>query len=189
MLIFVTGGVRSGKSAYAEQRAVKYHGPNGNLYYVATSHVYDSEMAKRVTAHQLQRKRSSHYWNVIEKERQIEQLLTTFHKDDVVLVDCLTTLLSNELFFEWEIEGDKWKSQFYQHDVFERLKGAFLTMKEAPCHYIIVSNEIFFDIPLKNEGSMIYIKLLGKLHQVLVKLAEEVILVEFGLPKIMKGGV
>ena len=42
MIALVIGGSGSGKSAYAEQMAVKAAG-NGSLYYVATMQVYDEE--------------------------------------------------------------------------------------------------------------------------------------------------
>ena len=51
MIALVIGGSGSGKSAYAEQMAVKAAG-NGSLYYVATMQVYDEEGKKKVERHQ-----------------------------------------------------------------------------------------------------------------------------------------
>lgn len=47
MITLVIGGSGSGKSAYAEQMAVKAAG-KGSLYYVATMQVYDEEGKKKV---------------------------------------------------------------------------------------------------------------------------------------------
>ena len=54
MIALVIGGSGSGKSAYAEQMAVKAAG-NGSLYYVATMQVYDEEGKKKVERHQKMR--------------------------------------------------------------------------------------------------------------------------------------
>ena len=54
MIALVIGGSGSGKSAYAEQMAVKAAG-NGSLYYVATMQVCDEEGKKKVERHQKMR--------------------------------------------------------------------------------------------------------------------------------------
>lgn len=54
MIALVIGGSGSGKSAYAEQMAVKAAG-NGSLYYVATMQVYDEEGKKKVERHNVPR--------------------------------------------------------------------------------------------------------------------------------------
>ncbi|MGD7651430.1 bifunctional adenosylcobinamide kinase/adenosylcobinamide-phosphate guanylyltransferase, partial [Ralstonia pseudosolanacearum] len=46
MIVFVSGGARSGKSENAEQQAVSAAGKSP-CYYVATADVYDDEMAER----------------------------------------------------------------------------------------------------------------------------------------------
>lgn len=46
MIALVIGGSGSGKSAYAEQMAVKAAG-NGSLYYVATMQVYVKKERKK----------------------------------------------------------------------------------------------------------------------------------------------
>ena len=51
-IILVTGGARSGKSRYAEQRAAEL---GSRLLYVATAEAKDEEMAQRIAAHQQRR--------------------------------------------------------------------------------------------------------------------------------------
>jgi len=55
MLIFITGGARSGKSAFAEQYAAK-RGKQG--VYIATAQLYDDEMRERARLHREQRQAS-----------------------------------------------------------------------------------------------------------------------------------
>ncbi|MDE6087679.1 MAG: bifunctional adenosylcobinamide kinase/adenosylcobinamide-phosphate guanylyltransferase, partial [Oscillospiraceae bacterium] len=53
MLILITGGAGSGKSAFAENLSLRLqNGNSGNLYYFATMQIYDEECQRRVRKHQ-----------------------------------------------------------------------------------------------------------------------------------------
>ena len=48
-IILVTGGVRSGKSSFAERRAARCAAESGTaVAYIATAQIYDAEMQLRV---------------------------------------------------------------------------------------------------------------------------------------------
>ena len=70
MIALVIGGSGSGKSAYAEQMAVKAAG-NGSLYYVATMQVYDEEGKKKVERHQ--KMRAGKGFLTIEQPRRLKE--------------------------------------------------------------------------------------------------------------------
>lgn len=70
MIALVIGGSGSGKSAYAEQMAVKAAG-NGSLYYVATKQVYDEEGKKKVERHQ--KMRAGKGFLTIEQPRRLKE--------------------------------------------------------------------------------------------------------------------
>ncbi|WP_085991582.1 bifunctional adenosylcobinamide kinase/adenosylcobinamide-phosphate guanylyltransferase [Oceanobacillus senegalensis] len=183
MLTFITGGVRSGKSSIAEKLAIKAASEiDGQLHYVATSKLTDKEMADRIKRHQKDRKCSSYPWNTWEKESNLEVLSTSFTKNDIVLLDCMTTWLSNELFSEHEM----WKKR--ESEVVHHMIKAVHHISESCHHLIIVSNEVFFEPVYENELVFTYCRLLGKLHQEIVRIANQAYLVEFGLPITMKGG-
>ena len=83
-IILVTGGARSGKSQYAERRALE---TGGRPLYVATAEANDEEMAQRIMEH---RKRRGTQWRTIEEPLQLaEALLAERGKTDCALVDCL----------------------------------------------------------------------------------------------------
>lgn len=67
-IILITGGARCGKSSFAEDY-VKTHGQN--IAYIATSQIYDDEMAYRVKLHQ-QRRPSS--WQTFEAPFTLKKL-------------------------------------------------------------------------------------------------------------------
>jgi adenosylcobinamide kinase/adenosylcobinamide-phosphate guanylyltransferase len=60
-LVFVTGGVRSGKSYYAEQLAKAFN----QVTYIATGWAGDEEMTERIRLHQERRPAS---WDTIEEQ-------------------------------------------------------------------------------------------------------------------------
>ena len=64
-LVLVTGGVRSGKSAFAQRLAGKAANAGaGSVGFVATARVWDDEMAARVARHQADRPQT---WRTIEE--------------------------------------------------------------------------------------------------------------------------
>ena len=85
-IILVTGGQRSGKSAFAERMAKQL---SDSPVYMATAHVEDEEFRERVRIHQSRR---GPEWMTIEEEKYLSR-----HRVEgrVVLVDCCTLWLTN----------------------------------------------------------------------------------------------
>ena len=77
----------------------------------------DSEMKKRISRHQEDRRQSGCHWKTWEQPVSIGKLASYFKGDDIVLLDCLTTWLNNELFF---VE-DKWQDEAFQAVLFEQM--------------------------------------------------------------------
>ena len=63
MLLFISGGVRSGKSTLGEKFANEL--ASGNKIYLATSKAYDEEMKQRIYKHQKDRENKGFF--TIEK--------------------------------------------------------------------------------------------------------------------------
>ncbi len=187
MIYFISGGVRSGKSYYAEQLARLLIKPNSSLHYLATSIPYDKEMKQRVKHHQIERDKQEFCWKTWEVPRFVDRIYPLFASEDVILLDCLTNLVSNELFYGWEKNLNYWKEQRYREQLFDRLMETILLIAKKPFPTVIVSNEVFQDIPTEDEGTSYFLQLLGSLHQRIVELSEQAILVESGLPLIKKG--
>ncbi|WP_338753289.1 bifunctional adenosylcobinamide kinase/adenosylcobinamide-phosphate guanylyltransferase [Bacillus sp. FJAT-52991] len=186
-LTIILGGVRSGKSRLAEEKAVaeaKKRG--GGLHYIACGKVTDGEMAERVRLHQQQRQQSTVTWTTWEQPTQLEQLANQFTKQDVILLDCLTTLVTNEWFLASEDESE-WKQPLFHAEIKQRVITEVNRLRQAAAAVIIVSNELAFE-PLSSPLVFYYAKTLGELHQYFVSEADEAVLVEHGLPLIQKGG-
>lgn len=188
MFIFITGGVRSGKSSYAEQLANKFAQRKKVIHYIATSIPYDEEMKERIACHQLDRKKQSIAYVTYEVSVNIGTIARKFQKDDVILLDCLTTLLSNELFAGWEQGVELWKEQEKREEIFQQIMMTFKELQKEAI-LIVVSNEVLHDIIPKEESTFLYLQMLGKLHQAIVEICDAAILVEAGIPIFKKGGV
>jgi adenosylcobinamide kinase / adenosylcobinamide-phosphate guanylyltransferase len=191
-IFFISGGVRSGKSSFAEKLAVELameHGIKENessilpLHYVAAGQASDVEMKARIAKHRNDRFKSGYEWKTWEQPVDIKKLSSSLSQKDIVLLDCLTTLLNNELFQEEE----GWKLPFFQNNVMNAIMDGVKGIA-ANCHtFLIVSNEVFYDPWDDNMLTLTYKRMLGKLHQQVVSLAEKAYMVEAGIPLLMKG--
>ncbi|WP_058303213.1 bifunctional adenosylcobinamide kinase/adenosylcobinamide-phosphate guanylyltransferase [Gorillibacterium timonense] len=78
MVIFITGGARSGKSRFAEACAARL-ASSGE--YIATAQLYDREMEERARMHQDRRTASGFAWRVHEEPYELAALLRKWSAD------------------------------------------------------------------------------------------------------------
>ncbi|MCQ6276940.1 bifunctional adenosylcobinamide kinase/adenosylcobinamide-phosphate guanylyltransferase [Bacillus sp. V3B] len=184
-IIFITGGVRSGKSRFAEKMAMELlsFSSGKQLHYIAAMQASDSEMNLRISRHQEERLQSGYQWKTWEQPISIGELAPFFQQDDIVLLDCLTTWLNNELFF---VE-DKWQEDQFRVTLFEKMYQGISAISQKVKCLIIVSNEVLYEPMGNNDLVFSYHQLLGKLHQSIVANAHQAFLVEAGIPVLMKG--
>jgi adenosylcobinamide kinase/adenosylcobinamide-phosphate guanylyltransferase len=168
-IILITGGARSGKSRYAEQRALEIgHRP----LYVATAEAGDAEMAERIAAHQ---KRRGPQWRAIEEPLALsETLLAQRDKTDCALVDCLTLWISNLLIRH----DDKHASQ--------KVAEMIETLPQLNFHLLFVTNEVGWGIVPENPLARAFRDLAGWTNQQMAQAADEVILMVAGMPLSVK---
>ncbi|MFA7404256.1 MAG: bifunctional adenosylcobinamide kinase/adenosylcobinamide-phosphate guanylyltransferase [Pelobacteraceae bacterium] len=173
--IFITGGARSGKSTFAEQRAVAFGAP---LCYLATAQALDSEMDERVRRH---RDRRGADWTTIEEPIHLSQALARCDGQfGVILVDCVTLWLSN-LLFKYEDAGENIEERI-AGDV-QRLKG---TLHGMATPVILVSNEVGMGIVPDNSLARLFRDIAGTTNQSLAAAADEVQAVISGIPLKLK---
>lgn len=165
----VLGGVRSGKSRYAENRA---RSRRGNLNYVATAEAHDAEMAERIGRHKLER---GNLWTTHEVPRDLVGCLYNLDADReaIVLVDCLTLWLTNLIQADCDVgwEGD-------------RLADFILGSKQP---LFIVSNEVGLGIVPENALARRFRDEAGILNQKVAAAASSVVFMAAGLPMVLKG--
>lgn len=151
-VVFVCGGVRSGKSQFAEQLAASYNVPVG---YIATSEQFDSEMTARIQQHQQDRQQSQVKWHTYECPYDLPVV-----QESIVIFECVTTWLTNQFF----IKGNHNANQYFL--------SWLETQKDKT--FIIVSNDIFYDNESIYADTNRFLKLLGNLHTNIVEICDEV---------------
>ena len=167
MIIYVSGGARSGKSNYAQKLALE---KSANPVYVATARIWDDDFAKRVARHKSER---GPEWTSLECEQNVHLLPLEGH---VVVIDCVTLWLTNIFMTHYE-DIEKTLAAFKTEiDAILKLKGTF----------IIVSNEIGMGVHAETELGRKFTDLQGWANQYVAAKAKEAILMVSGLPLVLK---
>ncbi|KAA0955688.1 bifunctional adenosylcobinamide kinase/adenosylcobinamide-phosphate guanylyltransferase [Sporosarcina sp. ANT_H38] len=184
-LTFISGGVRSGKSSYAEKLLVNEAQNNAaRLVYIASGVATDSEMRARIERHKSDR--STHSWTTFEQPVELEGILPSIQPGDYVLWDCLTTWLANELYTGWESGKPCIGQSGCMEQKEKQLYTTIDTLVSQAAHLVIVSNEVLDELPSKYAETEMYRKWIGRIHQVLVKKADTAIEMDYGIPIVWK---
>lgn len=178
-VIFVCGGVRSGKSSFGEKVAVSFSNKTDKtLHYIACGKAADEEMKERIGRHREDREKSPYSWTTWEIPKSISQAADHFCEKDIVLVDCLTTLAANEMFSEGDSFNQEAGDKVYQD------------IRKIACRagvVILVSNDVFCEPISANEMVRSYVKTLGEIHQKITKLSKSAYSVNNGIATLKKG--
>ncbi len=167
-LMFVTGGARSGKSAFAEALA---SGAGAAVTYVATGEALDPEMTRRIAHH---RQRRPAEWSTVEEPLHLAGALTAI--EGTALVDCVSLWVSNQLMVRRTDE--------------EVLAATDAFVAAATLHrgrVIVVTNEVGSGIVPDNELARRYRDVLGWVNQRIAHAASDAWLLASGLPLRLKG--
>lgn len=138
--------------------------------YLATSQVYDAEMAAKVSKHVAQRGAG---WRTIEAPVDLAPTLTQAQAGEVVLLDCLTLWLTNVILGDYDLSEET-----------ARLLSALDACNAA---VVVVSNEVGQGIVPDNALSRKFRNAQGQLNQTIAARADDVVAVMAGLPLALKG--
>lgn len=183
-LILVTGGARSGKSSFAEEKAKEM---GGDILYVATAKQLDDEMKQRIARHRAQRPSE---WETFEGYRNLDvELASVIKRKSAVLLDCITIMVTNLMLdetFEWEGLSRARAEEIelgIQHQI-ERLVS-LVKMNEVP--FILVTNEVGMGVVPPSAIGRDFRDIAGRMNQILARTADEVYFCVSGIPMKIKG--
>jgi adenosylcobinamide kinase/adenosylcobinamide-phosphate guanylyltransferase len=163
---FITGGARSGKSAFAEKLALEFAGKRA---YLATAQALDAEMVARIEHH---RQRRGTDWDTYEEPLAIAELLKKLSgRYGVVLLDCLTLWLSNVM-----ARSDE------DSIVMARGDELVSAIRDFSGSCVIVSNEVGLGIVPDNALARRFRDLAGFVNQRVAQAADEAYLLTSGIP-------
>ncbi len=169
--VLVTGGVRSGKSRYAEQLLAEADG----VTYLAAGYPTgdDPEWNARVAAHQLHRPAS---WRTVET---LELAQGVREADGPVLIDCLGTWLTRtfDAWDAWDAPAASWEQRLNQEVV--ELASAIAA---HPQEVVVVTNEVGWGLVSEYPAGRVFADQLGRLNQAIAAACDQVVLLVAGRP-------
>lgn len=166
----VTGGVRSGKSRYAESLLTDA----GAVTYIAPGRPADEgdpEWAARVAGHQLRRPAG---WTTVETHDVSAALSAS---DQAVLVDCLGTWVTATVdeFGTWDQPLAEWQGSFD-----ERLDALVAAWQGRIGETVAVTNEVGWGVVPDYRSGRLFTDLLGRTNQAIAAVSDRVVLVVAG---------
>jgi adenosylcobinamide kinase/adenosylcobinamide-phosphate guanylyltransferase len=163
----VLGGVRSGKSHYAQQLGERA----ARVVFVATAQAGDDEeMRRKVERHQSSR---PPHWLTVEEPLRLAETIDRYGPScDLMIVDCLTFFAANLLDAKEDEQG--------------AIQALCVALKEPPCSIVLVSNEVGSGVVPAYPSGRRFRDLLGEMNQSIARIASNVLLLVAGLPLVLK---
>ena len=188
MIALVVGGAKSGKSMFAQNLAKSLNESfetylkedldgeleddlkkkSGKLYYVATMNPYDLEDLKRIENHL--REREGYGFNTIEETKNMSKVSKSIQKNDTVLIDSVTSLVTNYMF-----QGN----EFFK-EVSEDILSGILEIVNVAGNVVIVSDYLFSDSIQYDCYTENFRKEIGIVNRKLAELADTVVECSYG---------
>ena len=180
----VLGGVRSGKSRWAQEFALSAQArarataepanPRCAVAFIATAEALDEEMRCRIARHRAERPAG---WTTIEAPIQVPGAIAGCGPNfGTLVIDCLTVWVSNLMQAE---QCDRERVLAHADRLCEELR-------RAPASVVLVSNEVGSGIVPADETTRLYRDLLGEVNQRVARVADQVVLLVAGYPLVVK---
>ncbi|MDL2316272.1 bifunctional adenosylcobinamide kinase/adenosylcobinamide-phosphate guanylyltransferase [Desulfovibrio sp. OttesenSCG-928-A18] len=175
--VFIAGGCRSGKSAFAQKLAE--HFSSGGLY-IATAWAVDAEMSERIRLHRELRGKN---WRVYEcppanGTQLAETLPGIVRQGESVLFDCLSL----------------WVAGLMAHDAAppdfsQQLEKLLAALQALPCPVLVVSTEVGMGLVPDRASGRAFRDMVGLAAQRIARTADTAVLMVSGLPLVLKGNL
>lgn len=173
-IILITGGVRSGKSRFAEELVLAAEAPH---FYLATAPVIDGEMADRVRRHR--ERRETQEWVTIEEERDLCGAVrqAAREKAGAILIDCLTLWINNLLYENPTLS---------ENEMAQKSRELSVALRSGPPLCVLVINEVGLGVIPDSPLSRRFCDLSGRCAQIIAAEADEVYFTVAGIAQRIK---
>ena len=177
MNFLIIGGSKSGKSDISEKISLTLSRESQSIkkvIYIATMKPYDNEDKERINKHI--KNREGLNFVTLEMEKNLHEIVKNITEEDTILIDSITSLLTNEMFIENEIIKNP------SVNILNGLKQIMLKAENT----LIVSDYIFNDAIDYDEITKNFQKELAIIHRELADVCDNVIECSFGNVKYHK---
>lgn len=192
-LTLILGGIKTGKTRFAQGLAEKAEVGSSRIAYLATARAWDDEMTRRIAHHRADR---PGHWLTMEEPIDAAGIIASAGGgSDLILLDCLTMLMTNWLMEVPVIDGsgedemgsvpDREKAESYFSQKVDELLKATADWKGE---IIIISNLVENGLVSTYPFTRMYQDLAGMTHQKIAAQAETVVQMIAGIPQYLKGG-
>lgn len=148
-ITLVLGGTRSGKSNFAQNMAKEN---KGKCAFIATCQPLDGEMKARIAKHKKSRPK---HWAIFEDYQDIHELVKQIGSEfDIIILDCLTLLISNFMF-----------AGLKENIIRNKINKTLSELKKIKAESIIVSNEVGLGIVPDNKLARDFRDIAGRINQ------------------------
>lgn len=177
-LTLILGGVRSGKSRFGQELAHQLGGDN--VLFVATAESRDAEMARRIDKHRQSRPIA---WQTLERPLNTGIAIAA---DDalqpVVLVDCLTLLVSNVLLANESEVNSLDGIAVIENRMHAEVDDLIRVAENNETHLIVVSGEVGMGLVPETALGRLFRDMLGWSNQRIAARATSTYFMVAGLP-------
>ena len=176
-LTFILGGARSGKSSHAQSLA---EATGKSVTFLATARALDEEMTRRIQKHRAERPAG---WETLEVPCDLAVHVPQI-KTDVVVLDCVTLLVSN-LLMQF-VKDDLVEEEPFLLAVKKEMEDLLAAIHEQNQEWFIVSNELGLGLVPPYQMGRVYRDALGWANQRLAREADTVLFMVAGIPMVVK---
>ena len=182
-ICLVIGGVRSGKSAFAENKVAEFDSTIfGTVLYVATGVAFDEEMKERIRKHQESRPPD---WCTLDEPVQLAEKLSPMLRDvdttSAVIIDSIDVWVTN-LLMELQNEDRLTQEKIVVNETDKLLR--LIMYARQP--FVLVTSEVGLSLVSPEPLGRLFQDLLGMVNQRIAVVATEVYLVVAGIPNKIK---
>jgi adenosylcobinamide kinase/adenosylcobinamide-phosphate guanylyltransferase len=180
----IIGGVRSGKSDFAEKllaNCLIINTQRNRAFYIATSLSIGEETKSRIARHQLHRNK-----NIVTCELDYQEKTLNYYLDNhdstekFILIECLSTWVG------WYLSQDKPLKECINE--YEHVKNQFIEkLNHLQATTFIVTGEVGCGLIGETKLMRIYADKLGELNQEIARISNKVTLVTAGIAQQIKG--
>jgi adenosylcobinamide kinase/adenosylcobinamide-phosphate guanylyltransferase len=175
-LVLILGGARSGKSSYAQSLA---EATGQSVTFIATAQALDEEMSARIQKHRAERPAN---WETLEIPFEIASRVQV--KSNIVILDCVTLLISN-LLMQF-VKNDIVDEAPYLAAVQKEINGLISLLRSSDQDWLIISNEVGMGLVPPYQMGRVYRDAIGWANQRLAREADKVIFMVAGIPTTIK---
>lgn len=175
--LLILGGARAGKSTFALRLAREEEQlTSGDVGFIATAEAHDEDMQQRIARHRAERPT---HWSTFEAPQYINHALRQCAGKRIVIIDCLTLLVSN-----WLRATES--AAVCEQQVTAILEDCLTRAQEQNQTLILVSNEVGLGVVPATPLGRDFRDVLGKINQCLAQAADRVYWLVAGLPVCLK---